>query len=89
MPNLVTLSEAKLFCRIDSDDEDATLEVLIAAATDAVRDIASDWDGAGDTPARIKLAVLSRVAIMFDNRDNLEGGKGELPMLTPLRKLEI
>lgn len=86
---LVTLAEAKLFCRVDADDEDATIALMIGAASDAVRDLATGWDGQGDAPDRIKLAVLTRVAIMFDNRDSIEAGKGELPMLTPLRVLEV
>jgi uncharacterized phage protein (predicted DNA packaging) len=86
---LVTLAEAKLFCRVDHDEEDTTIAMMIAAASDAVRDVATDWDGVGDPPARIKLAVLTRVAIMFDTRDSIEAGKGELPMLTPLRVLDI
>jgi hypothetical protein len=86
---LVTLAEAKLFCRVLSNDEDQTFEILIAGASDAVRDFADGWDGTGETPARLKLAVLTRVAIMFDNRNSVEAGKGELPMLTPLRQLEL
>lgn len=86
---LVTLEEAKLFLRLDSDDEDDTVELLIASASDAVRDVATDWDGEGDVPDRLKLAVLSRVQITFDNRGSVEAGAGELPMLTPLRTLEV
>jgi uncharacterized phage protein (predicted DNA packaging) len=86
---LVTLEEAKLFLRLDSNDEDDTVELLIASASDAVRDVATDWDGEGDVPDRLKLAVLSRVQITFDNRGSVEAGTGELPMLTPLRTLEV
>jgi uncharacterized phage protein (predicted DNA packaging) len=85
---LVDIFEAKAHLRVLHDDEDAIIETYIEAASDAVRDVATDWDGEGDVPARIKLAVLARVAVMFDNRDALEPGKGELPMLTPLRTLE-
>lgn len=89
MTDLVTLTEAKLFLRVTHDDENATLALMIGAASDAVRDVATGWDGEGEPPVRLKLAVLSRVAIMFDSRDSVEAGKGELPMLTPLRALEV
>lgn len=88
MTDLVTLAEAKLHLRIDHDDEDAAIAMMIAAASEAVSDVVAAVDP-DEIPARIKLAVLARVAIMFDNRDSLEAGKGELPMLTPLRTLEI
>ncbi len=89
MTDLVTLAEAKAHCRVDSEDEDDLFAIYIAAASEAVRDIATDWDGTGDVPARIKLAVLTRVAIMFDGRDMAEGAKGEDRLLLPLRKLEV
>lgn len=86
---LVTLTDAKLYLRVDGDDEDATITLLIAAASDAVRDVASDWDGTLPVPDRLKLATLARVAETFDSRTSVEAGKGELPMLTPLRTLEV
>lgn len=86
---LVTLDVAKGHLRVLHDDEDALITTYIGAASDAVRDIASDWDGADPVPDRLKVAVLSRVAIMFDNRESVQAGAGELPMLTPLRALEL
>lgn len=89
MADLVTLTEAKLWLRVDGDDEDSTIQLLIAAASDAVRDVATDWDGTGTVPDRLKLAALARIAIAFDNRESMAAGTGELPMLTPLRVLEV
>ena len=88
MTGLVTLDEARLYCRIDATDEDAALLLMIAAASEAVRDVVAEIDP-DNVPARVKLAVLSRVAVMFDNRDSSEAGKGEMPLLTPLRTLEV
>jgi uncharacterized phage protein (predicted DNA packaging) len=90
MPNLVTLAEAKLFCRVDADDEDATFEILIAAASEAVCEIATDWDGTVEIPARLKLAALTRIAAAFDERESVvDAGKGEDRLLLPLRRLDI
>ena len=50
---------------------------LISAASDAVLTIADSWDGVGDVPDRIKLAVLSRIAIAYDHRDKIGAADGE------------
>lgn len=88
MVDLVTLDEAKMFIRVDHSDDDAMIAMMIAAASDAVADVATGWDGEGDVPDRIKLAVLARVGQLYDKM-SLEGGDGELGMLTPLRTLEV
>lgn len=89
MPEIVTLAETKLFLRLDHDDEDTIIATMIEAAADAVRDGAAGWDGEGETPARIKMAVLTRVAVMFDNRSSLEAGTGEDRLLQPLRTMDL
>ena len=45
MTGLVTLDEARLYCRIDATDEDAALLLMIAAASEAVRDAFKVCDG--------------------------------------------
>lgn len=89
MPDIITLSEAKDYCRILGDDDDATLEILIAAATDAVAEYADAWDGTGTVPARLKLAVLARVAASFDNREQVPDAKHERGLIQPLRVLDL
>ncbi|ALR22074.1 head-tail connector protein [Sphingobium baderi] len=88
MSDLVTLAEAKLHLRVIHDHEDTAIGMMIAAASEAVRDIVGEIDP-NDIPVRVKLAVLTRVAVMYDNRESIEAGAGELPMLTPLRALEV
>lgn len=89
MPDLVTLAEAKQYARIDGDQDDALLATLIEAASDAVADYADAWDGTGDVPARIKLAVLARVAAAYDNRETLTEPKGEHTLVLPYRTLDL
>ncbi len=88
MADLVTLDEAKVFIRVDHSDDDAMIAQMVSASSEAVLDIATGWDGEGDVPDRMKLAVLARVGQLYD-RMSLEGGKGELTFLTPLRTLEV
>ena len=88
--DLVTIEEAKLWCRVDSDDEDETFATLIGAASEAVLSVADGWDGSDPVPDRIKLAVLTHVAQAFDNRENgaaLPVSAGSL--LSPLRNLDL
>lgn len=89
MPDLVTLAEAKDYVRVDGDVDDGTLEILIAAASDAVADYADGWDGTGDVPARIKLAVLARVAAAYDNRETITEARGEHSLVLPYRVLDL
>jgi uncharacterized phage protein (predicted DNA packaging) len=89
MPDLVTLAEAKEYCRIDGTFDDAALATMIAAASDAVREYATAWDGTGDVPARLKLAALARVAESYDNRERLPAATNERGMLQPHRELEL
>lgn len=88
MADLVTLEEAKMFIRVEHSDDDAMIGMMVSAASDAVADVATGWDGEGAVPDRMKLAVLARVGLLYD-KASLEGGKGELSMLTPLRTLEV
>jgi Phage QLRG family, putative DNA packaging. len=89
MPNIVTLAEAKLFIRLDHDIEDEIVELMIATAEEAVLAQADGWSGDGEVPARLKMAVLTRVCIMFDERTSVEPGNGEDRLLAPLRSVDL
>lgn len=91
MTELVTLAEAKSFLRVDDADEDTTIAMLIGAATEAVLTIADAWAPVEGLPVpeRLRLAVLARVAIAFDNREKVTGADGEFALIAPLRALEI
>lgn len=91
MIDLVTLDEAKLFCRVDSEWDDSTLVMLIGAASAAVLDVADGWTPVvgAPVPDRIKLAVLTHVASAFDNRESTELPASAARLLNPMRRLEI
>lgn len=89
MPDLVTLAETKAYVRIDNDIDDGTLATLITAASDAVADYADGWDGTGEVPARIKTAVLARVAAAYDVRETITEPKGEHSLVLPYRTLDL
>jgi len=89
MADIVTLAEAKQFLRVTHDGDDATIALMIAAASDAVAEYADAYVAIDEAPPRLKMAVLTRVAIMFDQRDSLEAGKGERALIQPLRVLDL
>lgn len=75
----ITLAEAKLWLRVDFDDDDLILTSLILSSTQLVetrirRAIVSRGEERGvvdrvaDVPASIKVAVLTLVAYQYENR---------------------
>lgn len=88
MADLVTIAEAKEYCRIDGNADDGALAIMIAAASDAVADIAEAWDGTGEVPPRLKLAVLARVAEAYDNRERVPLAEHEGRLVLPYRTLD-
>lgn len=96
---LVTLEETKLALRIDGDDYDDAIEVLIAAASEAVADylkVSTDdlVDSGGDAiEARVKWATIVLVGYYLRNPDadpDEEFERGYLPkpitaLLYPMR----
>ena len=89
MTGIVTLAETKEFLRVLGNSEDATIAMLIEAATEAVLEYANAYDPSQPAPARLKAAVLARVAITFDDRERLEAGTGESRMLRPFRQFDL
>lgn len=70
---LVSLDEAKEYLRIDSDDEDATVESLLRSAQSLCMDIArldeETFDAAGDIA---KTAVLYTLAYFYEHREEAD-----------------
>lgn len=65
---ILTLSEAKAHCRIDTADEDVPITALIAAAEDHLTRIGCDT-AADPAPPSLKLAALLLVGHWFFNRE--------------------
>lgn len=70
----ITLAEAKEYLRIDIDDEDATVENLLAAAINLCKDVAridseTDFSEAGEIS---KAAVLFTLGYLYSHRGDDE-----------------
>lgn len=70
---LITLEEAKLHTRIDHDDEDALLQVMIAAATAYVAQATGRADLDAAPPPMAKQAALLVFADLYGNREAQTG----------------
>lgn len=66
----VTLEKAKMYLRVDSDDENDYIERLITMSEKMVRDIGRiDDDICRENPELIENAVLYAVGYMFEHRE--------------------
>lgn len=77
----LTVDEAKLYLRVDHDDEDALLEELITSAKAAADQFLNNPftapDGSpGPIPEVIKTWVMRRVSMLYEHRQ--EGLRGDM-----------
>ena len=81
MTNIVSVSEAKQYMRIDYSEEDMTIESLLNTAQVLCRDVArlsfEDWEniaGLSDTElhSQLKTAVLYTVSYLFEHREEAD-----------------
>ena len=89
MADIVTLDEAKAWLRVSGDDEDSTIALLIASVSETVGELADLWDGTGEVPNRLKLAVLARLTVAFETRIDVRAGLGEDRLIAPLHRIQI
>lgn len=68
MPEILTLSEAKLHCRIDGNDEDAAIGAMIDAAERAILDYLN-LEELPDAPP-VHAAALLLVGTLYANRES-------------------
>lgn len=76
--SVITVAEAKAWLRVDGDDEDAIIEMLIKTASAVIetyirRPVIGADEGAvcaeiGDVPEDLKTAACMAVALLFENR---------------------
>lgn len=97
MPSLVTLLTAKAQCRIIHSSEDELIQIYIEAATAMVLDyigseadqyldssgeVIQDSSGSPEVDARLKIATLYIVGLLYKDRDGelmKDWQRGELP----------
>ena len=65
---MVTLDEAKAYCRVDFDDDDALITLMIEAARNHLESIGVDFT-VDPLPAAVKQSMLILVAQFYDERD--------------------
>ena len=82
---LVTLNDAKEYLRVDTEDEDATIGVLLSSAGRLCADVArlteeqwdavnSDTEDASLTPVRetMKVAIFYALGYLFEHREEAD-----------------
>ncbi|MHB9945619.1 DNA packaging protein [Clostridium botulinum] len=66
---IVTLEEVKMYCRIDDDEEDFLLELLIKNAEDYIEDAVKPISNMSDKlKEKSKLLALVLISDWYDNR---------------------
>ncbi len=65
---MVTLDEAKLYCRVDFEDDNTSITLMIEAAQSHLESIGVDFT-VEPLPTAIKQAVLMLVCHFYDNRE--------------------
>ncbi len=68
-PSIITPAEVKIWCRIDSDADDATIELLILSAQEQAASYTNRVLAAETCPAAIKQAIAVFVADLYANRE--------------------
>lgn len=70
---LVMLDEAKLYLRIDDDDEDELILNLIKASEELVMDVGRiSEDGLLEDKAKTRIAVLYALAYLYEHREEAD-----------------
>lgn len=102
MSDPVTLTDAKLYLRVEDTDEDTLITNLIAAATERAENFLKrpipwqDDDGNDvDVPASVQAAILLFLGDLYNNREASFVGvaatdnQTALRLLWPYRQLEV
>ncbi len=85
---VVTLKEAKLFLRIDGNEEDALVSSLIIMATELVEGILRRKLSEFDTvPETIRQSMLLAVATLYENRQGGKDGLNTADLIDLIKRL--
>lgn len=72
MSQPVTLADLKLHCRVDGNDEDATMTAYLDAAIASVGEYLNEAEDLDDTaPAPVKSAILLMAAGLYAHREDV------------------
>jgi uncharacterized phage protein (predicted DNA packaging) len=70
---LITLEEAKLYLRVDAEDEDTLITSLIESAEKLCMDVARlDNEALVEEAATTRIAVLYTVAYLYEHREEAD-----------------
>lgn len=79
----VSLSDVKLYLRIDGDAEDSLLQACMAAAESylisAVSDYETNYEASADYAEKADLVSLALISEMYRNRDPSNDGRADYP----------
>lgn len=79
----VSLSDVKLYLRIDGDADDSLLQACMAAAesylVSAVSDYKANYEASADYAAKADLVSLALISEMYRNRDPSNDGRADYP----------
>lgn len=90
---MITLTEAKLYLRFDSDELDDEIAGLIEAAVQHIASVGVDVT-ADPTPAPVKQAALMMISFLHENHITVEGDQPQLSpvfyrLLAPYREIAL
>jgi uncharacterized phage protein (predicted DNA packaging) len=85
---MITLTDAKLFLRIDGDEEDTLVSSLLIMSTELVEGILRRKISEFETiPETIKQAVLLAVATLYENRQGGKEGLNTVDLIDLIKRL--
>lgn len=88
---MLTLSDVKMFLRLDDNSEDGYLNVLILLSCEMVINYLRIEELPTDIPTAMKQAMLIIIGYFFENREGTKEGMPDVVyiLLNPYRKAEF
>lgn len=89
MTPLLSLAEAKLFLRVDHDDDDTLIEGLILTAAETALAHADGLTEADTIPESVRTSALLHVARLYDNREEGAAPVASVSLANRYRKWDV